>query len=321
MSDLGPDPYSVLGVGKTAGADEIKKTYRKLARDLHPDRGGDPEKLKQVNAAYEILGDEEKRKLYDEFGHVAFRPGFDADQARQFARFGRGFGGGGGDGAAFDMEDILKMFTGGGQAGFGGFDGFGFGGGGPGGPHAGFGRRGPRRGDDLNASVQVSLHEALNGGERLLHMGGKEVTIRIPKGVRTGQRLRVSGKGQPGSDGGPPGDLLIQVAVAEHPLVHVDRDDLEMQLPLTFGESLKGGQITVPTPTGTVKVKIPPRAEAGMRLRLKGRGLPKGGRETRQGDLYLVLMPTPPQGKPKGDTVEAIEAAYTDDVRADLQFD
>ncbi|MCP4872962.1 MAG: DnaJ domain-containing protein [Proteobacteria bacterium] len=316
MSDNSPDPYKVLGVEKGAGADEIKKKYRKLAREMHPDRGGDPEKLKTINAAYGIVGDDDKRKLYDEFGHVAFRPGFDADQARQFARFG---GGGRGPDGGFDMDEILKMFTGGGAAGFGGFEGFGFGG--DGSPRGGFGRRGPRRGEDLHATVRVSLAEALNGSERELHMGGRNVTVRIPKGVRTGQRLRVAGKGSPGTDGGPPGDLLMTVDVSEHTLVRIDRDDLEMQLPLTFLESLRGGQITVPTPTGTVKVKIPPRAEAGMRLRLKGRGLPKGGRDTRQGDLYLVLMPTPPKLDPDGETLEALGAAYTEDVRAELKFD
>jgi curved DNA-binding protein len=312
MSDNDPDPYRVLGVSKTAAGDEIKKKYRKLARKMHPDRGGDPEKLKTVNAAYEIVGDDEKRKLFDEFGHVAFRPGFDATQARQFARFGGGRGGSG-----LDMDEILKMFSGS-NAGFGGFEGFGFGGGGG---RGGYGRRGPRRGEDLNASVRISLSEALTGGERQLHLGGKQVTVRIPKGVRSGQRLRVAGRGNPGVDGGPSGDLLMMVEVAAHALARVDRDDLEMQLPLTFLESLQGGQITVNTPTGTVNVTIPPRAEAGMRLRLKGRGLPKGGRQTRQGDLYLVLMPTPPQAEPAGDTLDDLAAAYTEDVRAELEFD
>ncbi len=321
MSD-NPDPYRVLGVDKSADAGSIKKKYRKLARELHPDRGGDPEKLKQVNAAYAIVGDEDKRALYDEFGHMAFRPGFDAEQARRFGGSFRGFGGGGpggpggpGGNFSFDLDDIMSMFTGGGRGPRGGFGGFGMGGG-PG----GFGRRGPRRGQDMQAQVKVSLNEALNGGERRLTLGGKEITIRIPKGVRTGKRLRVSGRGGPGTDGGPAGDLLIEVEVASHPRVRVDRDDLEMDLPITFVESLKGGSVTVPTPTGQVKVKIPPRAEAGTRMRLKGRGLPKGGKGTRKGDLYLVLLPTPPDKAPKGDRLEDLEGAYTRDVRADLVF-
>jgi DnaJ-class molecular chaperone len=321
VSDGQPDPYRMLGVDRKADAREIKKKYRGLARELHPDRGGDPEKLKQINAAYEIVGDEGKRKLFDEFGHMAFRPGFDAEQARRFGGFRGGFGGGGPGGpggpGGFDLDDIMKMFTGAGAGPRGGFDSFGVGGRPRGG---GFGRRGPRRGQDLQASVQVSLHEALEGGERKLTIGGKETTVRIPRGVRTGKRLRVAGKGNPGSDGGPPGDLLLEVEVAPHSVVRVDRDDLEMDLPLTFVESLKGAAITVPTPTGKVKVKIPPRAEAGTRMRLKGRGLPPGGKGTRKGDLYLVLLPTPPDGEPDGDDLEALEAAYTVDVRAGLDF-
>lgn len=312
MSDTPPDPYKVIGVARDADAAEIKKKYRKLARELHPDRGGDPEKLKTVNAAHEILGDSDKRKLFDEFGHVAFRPGFDAVSARRYQQFG---GTGGGAGGGFDLDDIMKMFTGGGKAGFGGFEGFGFGG-----AQGGLGRRGPRRGQDLHASVQVSLHEALTGSERVIHLGGKDNTIRIPKGVRSGQRLRVGGKGGAGTDGGPAGDLLLEVEVAAHPLVRVDRDDLEITLPITFIESLRGGQIMVPTPTGKVKVRIPARAEAGTRLRLKGRGLPKGGRDTRLGDLYLVLMPTPPDVEPADDTLEALGEAYDKDVRSELKF-
>ena len=304
------DPYKVLGVAKDAEQDVVKKAYRKLAREMHPDRGGDPEKLKRVNAAYHMLGDVKKRKMFDEFGTEAFRPGFDARAARSFRNFGGGFGtpGGPGPGAAFDFEDIMNMFVGG----------------------QGRARRrpsrGPRRGQDVRAHLQVSLAEALHGGERKLSIGeGGSVTVRIPRGVRPGQSLRLSQKGLPGVDGGPSGDLFLEIAIADHPLVQVDRDDLEMDLPLTFPESIRGGTITASTPTGTVKVKIPPCAEAGTRLRLKERGMPKGASGTATGDLYLILRPTPPPVPPEdtrfSEAIDALEAAYSEDVRKDLRFD
>ncbi len=305
------DPYRVLGVAKDASADQIKKAYRKLSREHHPDRGGDEARFKEINAAHQVVGDPDKRKLFDEFGPEAMRPGFDADQARRFRRqFGGGhpFGGmGGGMGGGFsadgiDFDDLMSMFGGGARR-----------------------PRGPRRGSDATSRLVVSLNEALTGSKRsFTFSSGGKVTVRIPKGVRSGQRLRVPGKGSPGVDGGPPGDLVLEVAVANHPLVRIDRDDLEMDLPITFLESLRGGSITVSTPTGTVNVKIPPRAEAGTRLRLKKRGLPKGGKDTKTGDLYLVLRPTPPvdEAALPDEAVAALEAAYEgSDVRAGLDFD
>jgi DnaJ-class molecular chaperone len=346
------NPYSVLGVGKGASQDSIKKSYRKLAKELHPDRGGDEDKLKEVNAAYEILGDEKKRKLFDEFGHVAFRPGFDAEQARAFAR---GFGGGGrggpfGGAGGMDFEELLRAFgaagggggpgAGGGRAGRGARGGSGgggggfsfdfgdlFGSGGGAGPGmGGFGargfQRGPRRGADLNAHLHVRLRDALEGTQTQFGLpDASSVTVRIPKGVRTGQRLRVPGKGEAGVDGGPPGDLLLEITVEAARGVRVDRDDLEIEVPITFVESLRGGEITVPTPTGTVKLRVPPLAESGTRLRLKGRGLPAGGKGTRTGDLYLVLRPTPPKKAPEGAGIEELEKAYSEDVRAGMRWD
>jgi curved DNA-binding protein len=308
MSSLdSKDPYKVLGVERDASQDSVKKSYRKLARKLHPDRGGDPEKLKRVNAAYHMVGDTKKRKLYDEFGTEAFRPGFNPEAARSFRNFGGGIGGGfgGSAGASFDFEDIMNMFVG------------------------GQGRRrrtshGPRRGQDVRANLEVSLDEALSGGERRLTIGEtSSVTVRIPKGVRPGQSLRLSKKGLPGVDGGPAGDLYLEITIAEHPLVRVDRDDLEMDLPLTFAESIRGGTITASTPTGTVNVKIPRCADAGTRLRLRGRGMPKGGTGTRTGDLYLILRPTPPPAEAADleEVVESLEGAYDDDVRKGLDFE
>ena len=149
--------------------------------------------------------------------------------------------------------------------------------------------------------------------------------MRIPKGVRPGQSLRLGKKGLPGVDGGPSGDLFLEITISEHPLVRVDRDDLEMDLPLTFAESIRGGTITAATPTGTVNVKIPPCAEAGTRLRLRGRGMPKGASGTVTGDLYLILRPTPPEktadNEQVSEAIDIIEEAYGEDVRKDLQFE
>jgi DnaJ-class molecular chaperone len=322
------DAYEVLGIAKDASADAIKKAYRGLARTHHPDRtGGDDTKFKEINAAHAVLSDDEKRKLYDEFGYGAFRPGFDAAQARAF---GGSFRGGPGGGAGIDLDDLIKSMFGGGGPGRGGSSfSFEFGGGARGGRpgQGGFGRpgysRGPRRGQDMKVATQVSLIEAISGTEAAFMLPtGSKVKVRIPKGVRTGTIVRLRGKGNPGADGGPSGDLLLEIEVLEHPLVHVDRDDLEMDVLLSFAESLRGGQITIPTPTGVVKVKIPAGAASGTRMRLRARGLPKGGKDTQQGDLYLVLRPTPP-GELDDDAealIEQLATLYDSGPRDDLDF-
>ena len=318
------DAYEVLGVKKDAGADDIKKRYRKLAREHHPDRtGGDDTKFKEINAAHAVLQDDDKRKLYDEFGYGAFRPGFDAAQARAFGGMRGGPGGSG-----IDLDDLIKSMFGGG----GGNSSFSFEFGGPGGRPSGpgsrgaFGRRaysrGPRRGEDLKVPTQVSLVEAIAGTEAAFMLpNGNKVKVRIPSGVRSGTVVRLRGKGDAGVEGGPAGDILLEIEVVEHPYVRVDRDDLEMDVPLTFAESLRGGSITVPTPTGTVKVKIPPGSANGTRMRLRGRGLPQGGKETQKGDLYLVLRPTPPRvDAPDAALIEQLEALYDASPRDDLDF-
>jgi DnaJ-class molecular chaperone len=308
------DPYTVLGVERGADADAIRKAYRKLARKYHPDVNKDPaaaEKFKEVNAANEILSDPEKRKNYDEFGDVSTRPGFDADRARAF-RGGRGapgggvqwdFGGGGNGGVDVDMEDLLgSMFGGGGM---------------------GFDRR-PRKGQDQQIAVSIDLLTAIRGGERHLTLQRPDGTtdsirVPIPAGAKDGGKVRLKGQGGASRTGGPPGDLLVLLEVLPHPLLRRDGDDLEMDLPVTVLEAIQGASLTVPTPTGDVRVTVPAGVGSGRRMRLKGRGVQRKGRP---GDLYLVVRPVVPVASDE-ETIEAakvIEEAYEGDVRAGLRL-
>lgn len=333
---MADDYYQILGVPRTASADEIKRAFRKQARQYHPDVNpgskAAEEKFKQLNTAFEVLGDEKKRKLYDEFGEDAVKIGFDERKAEQLRAYraarsagGRvgGFpGGGGGVGVDFDLGDILGDIFGRAGAGAAGFD-------------IGdiFGRQarpaGPARGEDLTTRVQISLKEAVTGTERTLTLqrpgrGGEEptrLTVKIPAGVHTGSKVRLAGQGAPGLRGGPPGDLYIEVDVAEHPLVRREGDDLHIDLPVTVMEAMLGGEVSVPTFQGDVVMKIPPGSQSGRRLRLRGRGVPplKGGAP---GDLYLHLQVKVPEEATDEArrAAEALQRAYRGDVRQDLKL-
>jgi curved DNA-binding protein len=303
------DPYSVLGVERNADANTIRKAYRKLAKKYHPDVNKDPKaetRFKEVNAANDIIGDPEKRKLYDEFGDISLQSGFDADQARRFrAGGGSPFGGRGGvDMGNVDMDDLLGSLFG---SGFGGFD------------------RGaaPRRGADQQAEVTIDFLSTVTGADHELRMrradGSIEtLKVHIPAGAKDGGRLRLRGHGLPPRGGGPAGDLHVTLRVLPHAVLKRIEDDLEMEVPLTVEEAMFGGSITVPTPTGDVKVTVPAGVDSGVRLRLRGRGIQKSSPT----DLFLVLRPA----LPKGDTPELREAARTltaactSDVRAGLKL-
>ena len=299
------DYYKILGVGRNASADEIRKAFRKLAREFHPDvaknKSVAEEKFKEVNEAYEVLGDPEKRKKYDTLGAQwnqpgGFRPPPNWQESRGQAggpeHFEFEFGGTG-------FSDFFERFFGG-RGGFGGSDFRSSRGGGSG----NMGRGAAGRGQDIEGDIMVTLQEALSGSVRTVSLrrpnpdGDGEVThsfrVRIPPGVRDGQMIKVAGQGEPGLRGGPPGDLFLNVRFARHPDFQVRGDDLIYDLSLAPWEAVLGGTVTVPTLEGSVSVRIPPGTTAGQQLRVRGRGLPAG--DSIRGDLYVVIsIETPSQ--------------------------
>lgn len=290
---MSADPYSVLGIPKTADEKEIRTAFRKLAKQYHPDMNPDnkkaEEEFKKVNQAYDILGDKEKRAKYD-------RGEIDAD-GQERAPFGAGgFGGGGGGfrggyggGQNFsedDLQDIFSMFGGGGAAG-------GFGGGGAGGFRSAGGGR-PRKGQDLHGQIHVTFDEAVLGGQREISLGdGRTVAVTIPPGVENDTTLRLRGKGmpgQPGRDGspGPAGDVLLKVFVSPSSRYKRDGRNLEATQDIDLRTAVLGGKIRVETPKGAVAVTVQPNSSSGTILRLKGRGIAATTTKP-AGDLLISL--------------------------------
>jgi DnaJ-class molecular chaperone len=262
------DLYKILGVSEDANPDALKKAYRKLAKENHPDAtGGDrkkTERFKEINEAYAVLSDSQKRREYDRLrsapvGADGMPEGFDPDA------FAQTFGGGGGGMGGFDLGDIFASM---------------FGGAAPLG--RGRGRsRAPARGSDMAATLEVTFKDAALGARRTLRSGsGKAVDVNIPPGVETGARLRVPGQGGPAPRSGSPGDLYLEIVVRPDAHLHRHDDDVELTLPLTLGEAVLGTQIDVPTLDGTVRLTIPPGTSSAAKLRLRGKGVkrPDGGR-------------------------------------------
>ena len=299
------DYYKVLGVNKGATADEIKTAYRKLARKHHPDLNpNDKEankKFQQINEANEVLSDPEKRKKYDQYGKDwAHADAFEKAQQEAGGQRRRKSGGTrGADGASGS----------GGAGGFEGFEGFGGGGGFQGGEaftgdqgefsdffESLFGGAGGRsggqtkyRGQDYQAELQISLADAATTHQRILTLNGKNIRITIPAGVENGQVIKLKGHGAPGANGGPDGDLYITFSVADDPRWTREGNDLHMKAPLDLYTAVLGGEITVDTLTGKIKLKIKPETANGTTMRLKGKGFPLYKQEGQYGDGYVTL--------------------------------
>ena len=276
------DYYETLGVSKTASDDEIKSAFRKLARKFHPDvakpkdKATAEEKFKQINEAYEVLSDPEKRQKYDQLGANWNQPGGGQPPPGWRQQPGGGFQRYGGDGGVeFEFggtgfSDFFEAFFGGGR----GQSAFGGGG--------GFGRRpgSAERGSDVEADIMVTLEEALHGSTRQvsLRRGGSNKVetyqVKIPRGVHEGQRIRLAGQGEAGAGGGKSGDLFLRVRLARHPDFSVEGSDLIHEVKIEPWKAALGGQLEVPTLEGTVRLKIPPGTQGGQRFRIRERGLP-----------------------------------------------
>ena len=271
------DYYKVLGVDKNASDEAIKKTYRKLARKLHPDVNPNDKdahhKFQQVNEANEVLSDPEKRKKYDQYGKD-WQHADQFEQQRQSQRRPAGFGGGQqfSDNNDGDFSNFFESMFGG----------------------SGRSRQTKFRGQDYNAELKLSLMEAMETHQQTLTVNGKNVRITIPAGVENGQMIKLRGYGAPGVNGGPAGDLLITFSIAPHPVFKRDGNDLFTTASIDLYTALLGGETTIETLNGKVKMKVNAETQYGTKIRLKDKGFPLYKKEGESGDLYVTYQITLP---------------------------
>jgi curved DNA-binding protein len=282
------DYYDILGVSKNASDEELKRAYRKLAMKYHPDRNPNKkeaeERFKEINEAYAVLSDKEKRKQYDAFGAEGFRQRFTQEDIFR----------------GFDFDEILSNLfggRGGRESKFGGRGGFDFGdffGGQYSSQDMG---RMPQKGEDILYELTISLEEAAFGGEKRIsyRKNGKveEVSVKIPKGIAEGKKLRLAGKGMGGKNSGPPGDLYLQISIKEHSIFNREGDDLIVEKEINFSEAALGTTIEVPTLEGTKKIKVPPGTQSHTKMRLKGLGIPHFQKEGRGDEYVKVIVKVP----------------------------
>jgi curved DNA-binding protein len=296
------DYYQTLGVARGASDEDIKKAYRRLARKYHPDVSKEPDakdRFQEVSEAYETLRDKEKRAAYDNLGRHAsgqeFRPPPD-----WFDRFGRGGAPGGTPFEDIDLSDLFESL---------------------GVRRGARGRRGsvPMQGEDYAVTVRLTLEEAAQGTERDFRIGDSAVHARIPKGATDGERLRLRGKGGPGTHGGAPGDLYLHIVLEPHPLFRPSGHDLDLEVPIAPWEAALGAAVDVPTLDGRISMKVPAGSRSGQKLRIAGKGLPKPGGGA--GDLYAVLaiVVPPALGEREKSLYEQLRDASRFDPRTKLR--
>ena len=293
---MAEDYYKILGVDKKASVDEIKKSYRKLALKYHPDRNqgnkSAEEQFKKISEAYAVLGDAEKRKQYDSFGsQEAFNRNFSREDIfrgfdlNEILRDLGGFGGAArsrGQRRTYASDDIFSQLFRNQQQ------------------QQHYQQQVPRKGQDVEYNLSISIEDAYTGSEKRISFkkddgGLSEVTVKIPKGIDTGKKLRLAGRGLPGSSGGPPGDMFINIILASHPHFTREGDDLHIQKAITFPQAALGASMDIRLPDGdTKRIKVPPGTQANTRIRMKGLGFPKFKKAGR-GDAYMRFSVTVPK--------------------------